>query len=265
MSDKHAGELVARVLTWVVGIPLLLWLVWVGGRLFLAVLAVGAGVMLWEYRRLVAAGGRAPALALLVPAGLGVAALVGAGHGATAAGWAFLAVAVELGLGLREAPEESLLRRAGAVALGALYIGVPFGLAVRLRAASFWVLAGGLVLVFANDTLAYLVGVNVGRHKLAPRVSPKKSVEGAAAGLAGSVIAAVAVRGWLAVSVWEAVAIGLAVGVAAQVGDLVESALKREAGVKDSGWVLPGHGGLLDRFDSSLLALPALYFLLRIL
>lgn len=265
MSAKVSGDLVGRVLTVVLGAPLLLGVIWLGGPAFLGVLAVGTAVMLWEYWKLVAAGGRPPALLLLVAAGLGVFALVGVGDGAAAAAWAFAAVAVALGWGLRKSPEESLLRLGGAVALGALYVGVPLGLVVRLRAASFWVLTGGLVLVWADDILAYLVGVNLGRHRLAPRISPKKSVEGSVAGLVGSVAAAAAFRGWWAVSLPESLLVGLLVGVAAQIGDLVESALKREAGVKDSGWLLPGHGGLLDRFDSCLLALPVLYFLLRFL
>lgn len=266
MSAKRSGgDLAGRVLTAVVGAPLLLWVAWLGGPVFLGVVWLGAAVMLWEYWRLVSVAGRVPAYPLVAAAGLGVAVLVGVGASKAATYWAYAAVAVELAWGLRDYPAQSLLRRAGAVALAALYLGVPLGLVARLRASSFWILAAGFVVVWADDILAYLVGANFGRRRLAPQISPKKSVEGALAGLIGSVVAAVALRSWLGVGAGQAAALGLAVGVAAQIGDLVESALKREAGVKDSGRVLPGHGGLLDRFDSCLLGLPTLYFLLRLL
>jgi len=122
-----------------------------------------------------------------------------------------------------------------------------------------------VVSVWLNDTLAYLVGSSIGRHKLVPRISPKKSWEGFIAGLLGSIVV------WLAlallvpasgISVGWAVATGTAVGVAVLVGDLFESRLKREAGVKDSGASLPGHGGFLDRLDSLILVGLVAYWML---
>jgi phosphatidate cytidylyltransferase len=105
------------------------------------------------------------------------------------------------------------------------------------------------------DTFAYFVGRAVGRHRMAPRISPKKSIEGAIGGLVGAVVAAVVVKVY---SPWlpgvEAVVLGLIIGVVGQWGDLFESAFKRDFGVKDSGRILPGHGGILDRFDSILFA-----------
>ncbi|MDI6870384.1 MAG: phosphatidate cytidylyltransferase [Bacillota bacterium] len=265
MSGGSGREVAARVLTGVIGIPVLLAVVYAGGRLFQGVLAAIAALMLWEYHRLVAASGQAPRLTLLLGAGLGVGALAAAGREGASAGLLFAAAALEMGLALREAPEVSLLRRGGALILGAVYVGYPLGLMMRLRTASLWWLATGFILVWANDVLAYVVGINLGRRRLAPRVSPKKSIEGAVGGLAAAVVAAVALRSWLGLTPAGAALTGLAVGAAGQVGDLVESALKREAGVKDSGRLLPGHGGLLDRFDSSLLAFPTLYLLLRVL
>ncbi len=255
----------ARVLTGVVGIPVLLALVFMGGGLLLAGLAVMAAAMLWEYHRLVARQGDAPHPALLLAAGLFVGGLVATGRETDATAALFAAVALELALGLKGVPETSLLRRGGSLALGALYIGYPLGLMARLRAVSPWWLASGFLLVMANDILAYVVGVNLGRRRLAPSISPKKSVEGAVGGLVAAVMAALALRGRLGLSPARAVVLGLAVTVAGLMGDLVESALKREVGVKDSGRLLPGHGGFLDRFDSSLLAFPVLYFFLRLL
>jgi phosphatidate cytidylyltransferase len=116
-----------------------------------------------------------------------------------------------------------------------------------------------LAIVWLGDTAAYAVGSRWGRRRLAPVLSPKKTWEGAAAGLAASLAGAAAWCGWrLGEPSAAVVAIGLVTAVAAQAGDLVESMLKRAAGVKDSGQLLPGHGGVLDRLDALLLAAPAL-------
>jgi phosphatidate cytidylyltransferase len=116
--------------------------------------------------------------------------------------------------------------------------------------------------VWADDTAAYFVGRLVGRHRMAPTLSPKKSWEGFVAGTA----AAIAVAFFALyddrdtyLSIWEAVLLGAAIAVAAVLGDLFESAVKRDASVKDSGRLLGGHGGVLDRLDSLLLAGPAAY------
>ncbi len=119
-----------------------------------------------------------------------------------------------------------------------------------------WLLVGVFVMVWSADTVAYFVGRGFGRHKLAPLVSPGKSVEGALGGLAAA--GAVGALGALGLGVWAPV--GLAFGVVTAafsvVGDLLESKAKRLAGVKDSGWVFPGHGGVLDRIDALTAAVP---------
>ena len=116
----------------------------------------------------------------------------------------------------------------------------------------------------ASDTGAYAVGRLAGRHRMAPRLSPGKTWEGAAGGFAVSVGAMLAAGGLLGLGVelWEYAIAAVVVAIAAQAGDLAESALKRAANVKDSGSIMPGHGGLLDRIDSILFALPAVYYLL---
>jgi phosphatidate cytidylyltransferase len=118
-----------------------------------------------------------------------------------------------------------------------------------------------LLTVFADDTAAYFVGRTIGRHKMAPRISPGKSWEG----FAGGTVAAMAMsffamydQGYL--SNWEALVLGAVVAVTATIGDLFESAIKRDLGVKDSGHVLAGHGGMLDRLDSLLWAGPAAFY-----
>jgi phosphatidate cytidylyltransferase len=118
--------------------------------------------------------------------------------------------------------------------------------------------------VFATDICAYAVGRTIGRHKMAPSVSPGKTWEGVVGGLAGA-LAGVGIAAWgfdLGLAVWQALVLGALVAVVGQAGDLFESKLKRVAGVKDSGRLMPGHGGLLDRLDSILFNLPMLYLFL---
>jgi len=119
-----------------------------------------------------------------------------------------------------------------------------------------------LACTIVNDTFAYFVGRAVGRRKMAPRISPKKTVEGAIGGIVGSVVAAVIVKiysPWLS---WTyAIVFGVALGFVGQWGDLFESAVKRDFRVKDSGKILPGHGGILDRFDAVLFAGFAMYWM----
>jgi phosphatidate cytidylyltransferase len=135
---------------------------------------------------------------------------------------------------------------------------------LHLDAGTAWILMG-LLLTFANDSLAYFVGRAWGRHRMAPYISPKKSWEGAIGGLIGSIVTAVLLVPLLGlpISLWMGALLGLAGGAAGQIGDLGESLLKRQVGVKDSGHIIPGHGGLLDRADSLLFTIPTLYYLVR--
>lgn len=121
------------------------------------------------------------------------------------------------------------------------------------------------LLTWATDTAAYLFGVSLGRHKLIPRISPNKTVEGAVGGLIGAGL----VGWWLTHDVvpfmtpLSGTILGLFVGVMAQLGDLVESLIKRDAGIKDTAELIPGHGGVLDRFDSMLFTAPVVYYYFR--
>jgi phosphatidate cytidylyltransferase len=116
---------------------------------------------------------------------------------------------------------------------------------------------------WVGDSAAYYVGRKLGRHKLAPRISPGKSWEGSIASVAASIVFAVVYLTRLipSVEIWQAVLLGGVGNIAGQIGDLAESALKRGAGVKDSGTMLPGHGGWLDRVDSILFAMPVICWL----
>jgi phosphatidate cytidylyltransferase len=150
-----------------------------------------------------------------------------------------------------------LVGRMALTGFGVIWVAIGFAYVVLLRdlehgeALTILLLACTMV----NDTFAYFVGRAFGRHRMAPRISPNKSVEGALGGIVGSVVAAVIVKiysPWLG---WgEAVVFGLVIGFVGQWGDLFESAVKRDFRVKDSGKILPGHGGILDRFDAILFA-----------
>lgn len=145
--------------------------------------------------------------------------------------------------------------------LGQIYIGFPLAAVVVLYSlVSPHAVLAMFVLLWLNDTGAYIVGCNLGRHRLCERLSPKKSWEGFWGGVAFSVIGAVVISllwsdyfpGWMAMACW-----GLIVGVIGTLGDLVESMFKRSVSLKDSGHIIPGHGGILDRIDSLLAVAPA--------
>jgi phosphatidate cytidylyltransferase len=157
------------------------------------------------------------------------------------------------------------VRKGATLVLGAVYVGGLLSMYPRvllLPRGELWVLLGVLS-VSVGDTFAYVAGRAFGKRKLAPVLSPNKTVEGALGGLLGSVAcAALFAQAFLpAIPAWYATASGLAVGVTGQAGDLFESLLKRAAGVKDSGTLFPGHGGVLDRADAILAAGPPLYLL----
>jgi phosphatidate cytidylyltransferase len=160
---------------------------------------------------------------------------------------------LSFGVLLRHLPEAGWGVAAGTVRLGAILLAFPFAVT--------WV----------GDSAAFFAGRRFGRRKLLPAVSPGKTVVGSVASLVASALVGGAMGGWLlalhprpGASVLMGVGMGLVLALGAQVGDLAESVLKREAGVKDSGTLLPGHGGVLDRFDALLFNLPLSYFMFRL-
>lgn len=168
-------------------------------------------------------------------------------------------------LNLIRIPKQGLdMAPAGRALLGILYVPVlmsHFILIRRSQSGILWILFI-LVLAFAGDVAAYYVGRSLGRRKLLPEVSPGKTVEGTIGLVAGSVIGGLLFRQWFfpMVTVTHAVVLCVVGSVAGQLGDLSESALKREAGVKDSGALLPGHGGILDRLDCLMFIAPFVFY-----
>ena len=160
-------------------------------------------------------------------------------------------------------PLSAALGDIGASATGLVFIALPFSTVVRLAAVDVVgprLLLFALVLVWVGDTLAYYVGRYFGRLHMAPELSPAKTWEGAAANLVGSLAVGAVFAGWLSIDPWQCLFMAGLANVAGQVGDLLESAYKRSAGVKDSGTLIPGHGGMLDRIDALILAAPVVWY-----
>lgn len=174
---------------------------------------------------------------------------------------------VAMSLALRAREMKQALPDAGALLLGVIYVFGSLRCGIDLRAISPYWLFFGLSLNWAGDIAALYVGRAIGRHKLAPEVSPGKSWEGAVASTVASVLYGAIYFSFLLKTAPMAGALALTViaNIAGQLGDLCESSMKRGAGVKDSGRLLPGHGGWLDRVDSSLFALPVVYFVVSTL
>lgn len=162
-------------------------------------------------------------------------------------------------------PMEAVLPLTAAVVLGVVYTFGPWRAAVELRAASPWWLLFAVAVNWVGDTFAYYGGRAFGSHLMAPEISPKKTWEGAVSSVAASTALGLAFLVWQfpALPAWKGALLCILANVAGQVGDLAESAMKRGAGVKDSGTLLPGHGGWLDRVDSSLFSVPLVYWVLQ--
>ena len=267
-----------RVLTAVVLIPLVLVLVFLAPRwqwLFTAATALVAALAAWEFLGLALHKGASPPRIAVVIAiiALFAACFQWPDQAATILGVLSLLLLVVCTF---SSPIDRALPDATAALFCLLYTGFTLISLPALRAQNNGPSQVVFLLctVWAGDTAALYIGRPFGKHKLAPRLSPQKTWEGSLASVAGSLLAAGALLGiasylsglnLVALSYadevwWYWLVLAVIVNIAAQVGDLAESALKRSAGVKDSGTLLPGHGGILDRIDALLLAAPALWY-----
>lgn len=285
------GSLGPRVAVAVIGLPVVFGAFYLGGTVLGVLLGVVAVLGVREFYELSRLQGDRP-FALLgsaATAGVIAAATVHPTFEAFAvpAVWILVVTtgaALLLSLFLRW-PGGSPSGALGSTLSGLAYVGLPLTFMIFLRelpegipglreidpVAPLGFVLLPLAVTWACDTAAYFVGSAIGRIRLAPSMSPKKSVEGAIAGVVAGTGAAALVANWLladlpsmALSVATAAWIGAIVAVAGQVGDLVESVLKRRAGVKDSGRLLPGHGGMLDRLDALLWTFPVTWALLAV-
>ena len=172
------------------------------------------------------------------------------------------------GIFLRKAQDSTI--NASITLLGILYVGWMFSYLTLIRemnppGALFWKSHGAylfflMISIWACDTAAYVVGTYFGKVRLSPYISPKKTVEGAAAGLVIGIVAASIFGKLIGMSMMHVVILGFIIGIVGQVSDLVESLIKRDADVKDSSSIIPGHGGFLDRMDSFILTAPIMYY-----
>ncbi|MGB7439014.1 MAG: phosphatidate cytidylyltransferase [Candidatus Acidiferrum sp.] len=157
------------------------------------------------------------------------------------------------------------LPAAGISSSALLLVAFPFSFAVRLHGLSSQgprLLLFALAITWAADTAAYFVGRAIGKHPLAPHISPKKTWEGSLGGILGSLLIAYAASFFLPIPLPHLLAMAFLGNIVGQMGDLLESAYKRSAGVKDSGTLLPGHGGVLDRIDAQILCIPVIWYYL---
>ena len=264
-----------RILKALILIPLVLLLVFLGPRWLITLAVAGlAALAAWEYMGMAERGGsNLPRVAVLVAI---VALFLGNFYyfEQTAAIFGCLSLGLLVYCTFRS-KSETMIADAALSVFCFFYAGLTLlslpGLREEANGPSLVTFL--LFVVWAGDIAAYYVGRTFGKHKLAPRLSPNKTWEGAIGSIAGSLVAA---GGLLALAdgftqwnsaklsypeeIWYWLVLAVIVNIAAQLGDLVESALKRSAGVKDSGTLLPGHGGVLDRIDSLLLAAPMLWY-----
>jgi len=256
-----------RIATAAFGIPIFLAALWAGSWWLTVLLLLIAVLGMREYLRLVAGLGFKARAEIAYPA-------VGLIYLLVNLQRTDLLIPLFLLLLLVLAADTAINYHSGSIASGALcFFGVAYlgllSILILLRRSEGGLVWSGLLIVitWVTDSGAYFTGLALGRHRLLPAVSPNKSVEGAVGGLvmatfAGAVIATV-LPGYL--QLWQGIAVAALTSIAGQLGDLLESALKRQAGVKDSGSLIPGHGGLLDRFDSMILAAPVFYLAVQLI
>ncbi len=275
------SELTRRTLFAVIAAPLGILIVYLGGAPLAAMLGLIAALGAWEIQRMATANGVEP----LMPVGIVVAGLIpiavhgyrlGVFHLSLTVGVVLFLILFGSAIWLR-GPARRPINSVALTALGALYPGtIAYIYTLRhheytiTSAAGTALVAMPIILTWATDTGAYFVGKTIGRHKLIPSVSPGKSVEGAVGGLVLTLVVSVLYAMFilrpyadLHMTLAGALLFGLVVSLTAQIGDLVASLMKRDAGVKDSSKILPGHGGIVDRFDSLFFVMPVAYLLLN--
>lgn len=266
-----------RIITAVIGIPIAIYIINYGAWLFTAAIVFLAVVAWHEFCKMMQAKNIKVQYSFGLIGVFFALGCIGLGNSQEVAMVILLIVLLVMVKTVISHADYSMTDAAFTV-MGTLYVSLPFSHLLLLRftyqyeyiptvfgslstgAAYLWLAFLG---TWASDTFAYFVGSMLGRHKLCPAISPGKTLEGAAGGLAGSIVGVAVIGGLIGLPLFHSLIIGLLVGIAAPVGDLVESALKRFAGVKDSGNILPGHGGVLDRFDAIMFSVPVVYYYIR--
>jgi len=264
-----------RILVALIGLPIGIAIFMIGGWLFAAAFAIVLGLAAWEYASLFTHSGAQPARWLVAAgaAALFLAAQLGLPGGMLLAGLPMLALVVHLvsyERGREEAGTDFAITLSGIFYIGVL--GAYFAHMRNLQHGEWWLLLT-LLAVWLTDTAAYAIGTPWGRHKMSPRLSPKKSWEGYVAGLLfatvgtplfGLLLSRLGMPSHPMFSSANLAVLGFAIGALTTLGDLGESMIKRQMKVKDASQILPGHGGILDRIDSWLWALPIGFYLVTL-
>jgi len=271
MISKNLAQ---RLIVAAIACPAIIFLVFAGGDIFLYFILLLAGIGLWEYLR--AEGVPVSGPLFWVPMIGVLSAVYFSARGLTETGlWSLLIVFLLVGtfLATGRDPIDVLYRKMVSITWGSFYLGLLYPFLFRIRGEAGWLepapgrwrlfyLIGAL---WIGDTAAMAVGKYFGKRKLAPAVSPGKTVEGFLGGYAGILLVSIVFKlFWMPELLWlHYLALTVIIGTFGQLGDLVESLWKRAAGLKDSSAVIPGHGGVLDRFDSLIYSAPVVYFYLK--
>ena len=268
-------ELAKRISVAALGIPLLVVTTYLGGWYFFAVIAIISVVAQREFYQIQADKSIYPQSVSGIVIGLALLLAIQLDQ------WLLTVVILVLGMMIIMATEmfrrhKNVLTQIGVTLLGIFYIPFFLGCLLYLRElvdvlipgipdAGFRFVIMMFVAIWICDTFAYMFGRKIGKHKLYQKVSPHKTIEGGIAGIIGSlmVLGIIKLSSVLPLTWFQTVIFGLVIGIIGQLGDLVESSFKRDAGVKDTSALLPGHGGMLDRFDSIIFVSPILLILIR--
>lgn len=275
------SELKKRIIVGLIGIPLGLLVIYIGGLVFNILILVVCLMALFEFYKIAEKKQYSPNWSLGVVLGCGtiipysififhneiplIEDMLFGIQVAVGVGLAYLIVFLLTPVFLLFDKKENYLARIGVVFTGFFYITLPFFCLVLLRNLEhgFYYTILTFVSIWICDMAAYFVGSKFGKHRLAPNISPKKSVEGAIAGFITSATFFIITSNYLIeISLILSILLGVIIGILGQIGDLIESKLKRDAGVKDSSNLIPGHGGILDRFDSIIFVVPFVYIII---
>jgi phosphatidate cytidylyltransferase len=264
------NNLTIRIITGLLFLPVFYFVAWKLPTAYFTALVMAAAVVgQYEFYRMAHARGSHPnralgmALGALVVLGFYHQSALGPGPLLLITASTILVLVARL---LSPRPVEGAVEDIASTLLGIFYVALLFAFQVSIRAGMHgrqWLVFLYFV-IWASDIGAYSIGIPFGKHRLYEKVSPKKSIEGLIGALAAAAGMALLSKAWFMppVGTGEAIALGLVLASVGTAGDLTESLLKRAAGVKDSGGIIPGHGGVLDRMDSMLFAAPVLYFYL---
>jgi phosphatidate cytidylyltransferase len=273
IEDMEGLTVRIRILSALLGIPILVFVLVIGGKVLTVALTIVSFIALKEFYGLFKRVDVFPFQAVGLVSGAVINVAIGFYGGTALAHVMGVMIACTLAcFAIMIVQSRARILDLGVTLVGIVYVSLLMSMILMVYSLEEGNIIVWLIFVVAwlGDTLAYFIGINFGRHRLCPDISPKKSVEGAVGGLLGSVLGSVAfgivvaeLYG-LGLGMLRLVCVGFIGGVMAQLGDLTASIIKRYAGVKDFGNLMPGHGGVLDRFDSILFTVPVVYYILVI-